>query len=1017
MKKIIFILALCTSAVSVKAQFPNKDSAERFANKWVRNSAVDAFTNQRLNTLLIWMMRYTDSTGIKKMEVDGTTLRIITVGKDTFSVTLPGGDGGSGNTNSNIGSGFRLAVPNTNNIKTIFAGLNLLLDSSSNTNALTFKMDTAGISAYYLRIKDSVSKYVTPARLSDSIASARASMIGYITERGDTIYAQRASTLEFQYFTRKANLSSTGDTIYFAGDSYVAGQGSSTGRSFAAEIPPMFGKIMGNLGVGGTGAKVASMSLNQTLAGANNYSAVLGWFGYNDLRRSGYNAKTLRKIYNAWMSILASSYLSENAIPASSASTTGTWTAQDIGVALGGKSTKMGGTARYAQSTGATMSWTFTGTNLVISTVAYDGVGVTGGKIKVALDGTPIDTIDLNGQTDFISDGVSNNAQMVYAKVYWDLAATSHTVVLTTLDNNTVYVDYLGVLNGVTNTPPVFVSLIPKMKQTSYALGSGTTPPTNLATDAVFNSGDSVILLAYNQFASRKYAVVLVKPNTYFNPEDATQMDADNVHPSDTGYTQIVKSVASQITPSSSNFIATKNGAAYIKLSQDERILFGNATPDPAKDIFSLTYESAIPRFNLFNPAAPVGKRGFRLYKDAAGVTTLGEYDLNPNKEGDAFKFYMGTDRLDSISAGRVKVRGKDIQGDSAFSLVNLDNKSLDTTAYKPLVIDASNGKVFKSYWQTVTGGAPSLTSNYIGYGISSVLSGSSAFQYDGTAVQQENSSAVNRIVSTTAVGSTSGGSLRLFAKATPTAADQILANIEAGTMDGGTTENITAAIRAYSGAAHTPGSSEQTGWKFYTTVSNTVAQAMVLTPSARLGIGVSVPVASLSLRANSSTVPALGFTRSGATVTAIPIDGGFEPDANGKLFYSIASGAGNRRQLALTDSVGAVPTGRIMVGNNDNYTVADIFPIATVTTTGTQTLPGTAKMITYKADATGGNITITLSANHVGQVANIIKTNTSNTVTIAAASGSLLYGITSLSTQGEGEKYQWDGTNWLALP
>lgn len=45
----------------------------------------------------------------------------------------------SGSPNSNIGSGYRLAVPGTNNIKTLFATNGLTLDSSSNANALTFK--------------------------------------------------------------------------------------------------------------------------------------------------------------------------------------------------------------------------------------------------------------------------------------------------------------------------------------------------------------------------------------------------------------------------------------------------------------------------------------------------------------------------------------------------------------------------------------------------------------------------------------------------------------------------------------------------------------------------------------------------------------------------------------------------------------------------------------------------------------------------------------------------------------
>lgn len=53
--------------------------------------------------------------------------------------------GGSGSTNSNIGSGFRFAVPGTNNLKTLFGSSNMItVDSTSNSNALTFKIDTTG---------------------------------------------------------------------------------------------------------------------------------------------------------------------------------------------------------------------------------------------------------------------------------------------------------------------------------------------------------------------------------------------------------------------------------------------------------------------------------------------------------------------------------------------------------------------------------------------------------------------------------------------------------------------------------------------------------------------------------------------------------------------------------------------------------------------------------------------------------------------------------------------------------
>ena len=51
----------------------------------------------------------------------------------------------SGSPNSNIGSGYRLAVPGTNNVKTLFAGYGIIKDSTSNANAITTKLDTATV--------------------------------------------------------------------------------------------------------------------------------------------------------------------------------------------------------------------------------------------------------------------------------------------------------------------------------------------------------------------------------------------------------------------------------------------------------------------------------------------------------------------------------------------------------------------------------------------------------------------------------------------------------------------------------------------------------------------------------------------------------------------------------------------------------------------------------------------------------------------------------------------------------
>jgi hypothetical protein len=70
-------------------------------------------------------------------------------------VTLYGnGSGGTGGTNSNVGAGYRFAVTNTNNIKSLFCN-GCVLDSSSNANAITLNV-TEVDSIYRTVGKDSI---------------------------------------------------------------------------------------------------------------------------------------------------------------------------------------------------------------------------------------------------------------------------------------------------------------------------------------------------------------------------------------------------------------------------------------------------------------------------------------------------------------------------------------------------------------------------------------------------------------------------------------------------------------------------------------------------------------------------------------------------------------------------------------------------------------------------------------------------------------------------------------------
>jgi hypothetical protein len=97
MKK-VFLFILILAAVGAKAQtnpFPTIDSLQRFINRYIRNSPVEAFQNLRLNTSLIGMLRFIEAGGIGSgidtaYALNDSTLRIVTQEPDTLDIILRG---------------------------------------------------------------------------------------------------------------------------------------------------------------------------------------------------------------------------------------------------------------------------------------------------------------------------------------------------------------------------------------------------------------------------------------------------------------------------------------------------------------------------------------------------------------------------------------------------------------------------------------------------------------------------------------------------------------------------------------------------------------------------------------------------------------------------------------------------------------------------------------------------------------------------------------------------------------
>lgn len=89
--------------------------------------------------------------------VTGGVLTNLGNGRTAF--VTPGGGGGTGGlSGGNLGSGFRIYYPPSEGTKTLFNGYALNIDSSSNSNGLTFKIDSFNIAtrAFRDKLKDSL---------------------------------------------------------------------------------------------------------------------------------------------------------------------------------------------------------------------------------------------------------------------------------------------------------------------------------------------------------------------------------------------------------------------------------------------------------------------------------------------------------------------------------------------------------------------------------------------------------------------------------------------------------------------------------------------------------------------------------------------------------------------------------------------------------------------------------------------------------------------------------------------
>jgi len=302
-----------------------------------------------------------------------------------------------------------------------------------------------------------------------------------------------------------------GDSIIFFGDSYtLSDQATNSSYGYVATLNNSTGTSAKNLAVSGRGGYTAATAaytaanvLTQNNTNPSLYMAVL-----NDARRNGssvtFNPKTFEKIKSCLRATIANNMLA-TAVAANNASVTagGTWTTTS---GIGDKaSLGLGGLVRTSTVSGSTLTYTFTGNNVVIGCF---GTATTGGTWSYSIDaGIYTGSYDPKGKADSISDGSNNNAIVPNAVVVTGLGSGSHTLIITTNENVPTLIDYIGTLQAVQVTNPFIVPSVPKMVASGYATLNRST--------ALWNQVDSVLQEVINEY--KNYPVYYVDINQFYN--------------------------------------------------------------------------------------------------------------------------------------------------------------------------------------------------------------------------------------------------------------------------------------------------------------------------------------------------------------------------------------------------------------------------------------------------------------------------------------------------------------------
>ncbi len=310
-----------------------------------------------------------------------------------------------------------------------------------------------------------------------------------------------------------------GSTAHFLGDSITAGDGLDPDDRFSSVLSATLDWTEDNEGVGGT--QIADAGQTDQVIAETISAADISVFltGYNDMRYYGSNAAALTDHETnllslaAWLGIPTASRVN-----CSDGSITygGSWTDT---VLLGG--------LKYSAASGATVTFSATGTAVIIGTARV----ASGGSFTVHVDGVLQATYS-GARTAAVTYAELSDARgyIPGAVVITGLSAGAHSVVITTLSSANVFFGWFAGISGPPG-PRVILGGCLNMPTSAYAMYS----PFNAGSLSAANAYSTMIAGVATTLQGAGLNVIAVNPRL----DGDTEFQGDFVHPNEAGAVHI----------------------------------------------------------------------------------------------------------------------------------------------------------------------------------------------------------------------------------------------------------------------------------------------------------------------------------------------------------------------------------------------------------------------------------------------------------------------------------------------